>query len=85
MVQKATVVEKLSKVITLSGQKGTLGSVRSGPAYHAIMRGVDLAMVIGLMLPHLKSLLLIRAVIFYKKFCHEDNKSIYGRSIVYFA
>ena len=66
-VQKVTVAEWLSKVITLSGQKGTPGSVQTGSSSHVIMRGVDLAMVIGLMLPHLKSLLLIRAIIFYKE------------------
>ena len=36
----------------LSGQKRTSGSVRLGFSSHAMMRGVDLAMVIGLMLPH---------------------------------
>ena len=65
--QRVTVAEWLSKVIMLSGQKGTPGSIRSGSWSHVIMRGVDLAMMIGLMLPHLKSLLLIRAIIFYEE------------------
>ena len=37
-VQKVTVAEWLSKVITLSGQNGTPGSVRSGCSSHVIMR-----------------------------------------------
>ena len=63
-VQKAMVADWLSKVIMLSGQKGTPGSVQTGSSSHVIMRGEDLAMVIGLMVPRLKTLLLIRAVIF---------------------
>ena len=65
--QKATVAEWLSKVIMLSGQKGTPGSVQTGSSSHVIMRGVDLDMMIRLLLPHSKSLLSIRAIIFYKE------------------
>ena len=43
--QRVTVAEWLSKVIMLSGQKGTPGSMRSGSSSHAMMRGVNLAMV----------------------------------------
>ena len=51
--QRATIAEWVSKVIMLSGQKKSSDSVRSEPS---MRRGVDLAMVVGLMLPHLKSL-----------------------------
>ena len=46
-VQKATMAGWLSKVIILSGQKGTPGSIGSGALSSAIMRGVDPAMVMG--------------------------------------
>ena len=53
-VQKATVAEWLSKVIMLSGQKEISGSVQTGSSSHVILRGVYLAMMFGLMLPHFK-------------------------------
>ena len=59
--QRATIAEWVSKVIMLSGQKRSSHSIRSESS---IMRGVDLAMVIGLTLPHLKSVLKTGAVIF---------------------
>ena len=45
--QMMTVAGWLSKVIMLSGQKGTPGSTWSGASSRAIMRGADLSMVMG--------------------------------------
>ena len=51
-MQKATMAEWLSKVIMLIGQKEVPGSVQTVSSSHVIMRGVDLAILIGLMHPH---------------------------------
>ena len=53
VVQRATVAEWLSMLTMLSGQKRTPDSVRSGSSSHEILRVVDLAMVIVLMIPHI--------------------------------